>query len=315
MKIFVTGASGFIGKALCPALVQEGHEVVCALRFGRPGPTGVRHFYIPEIGSDTDWTGALDDIDVVVHLAGMAHKKTRHPHDLYHSFMRVNVAGTMNLARQAEQAGVKRFIFLSSIGVNGSSTTGRPPFTGSDDPAPHNAYALSKYRAEKALRELEAHTTMAVVILRPPLVYGPGVKANFLTLLHLVRTGLPLPLEAIQNKRSFIALPNLVSGLTACVQHPNAKGRTFTISDHDPISTPILIRCIADAMGKRVLLYPIPRTIVQKSCQILGKTHKFYQLWGDLCIDNMEIRDMLQWTPEILLKQGIQQTVTWYLNR
>ncbi len=315
MKILVTGGTGFVGKALCPTLHTLGHEIVCSVRSeNHEQIQAVTPFFTPSIDGNTDWKQGFDRTNVVIHLAGIAHVRSKNRFDLYDQFCRVNYAGTLNLAIQAARAGVCRFIFLSTIGVNGVINPSRKPFVASDLPAPHNAYAVSKLKGELALRKIEAKTGMEVVILRPPLVYGPHVKANFLRLMDLVASGIPLPFANVSNQKSFIGIDNLIDLIITCVNHGNAGGQTFLVSDNEDLSTPQLIRKIARAMGKRSILFPLPAETMDLSCRLLGQKQIYNQLWGDLRIDTKGICEKLKWSAPVSVDQGIERTVHWYLK-
>ena len=318
MKLLVTGGTGFVGKSLCPALVGHGHEPVCALRSFSPEMEkipGSLPFFIQSVDENTDWKKGLAGVEAVIHLAGLAHIRTKKKFDLYTPFFRVNTTGTLNLALQAAESGVKRFVFLSTIGVNGKSNQKEVPFRASDLPAPQNAYAISKFKAEQGLRRIEAQTGMEVVIIRPPLVYGPYAKANFLRLMRLVASGLPLPFANVCNKRSLIGIDNLVDAVITCVTHGNAMGKTFLVSDNADLSIRELVCKIAGAMGKRPRLFPLHKESVKLGTRILGKNNIYDQLWEDLCIDISGIQKDLGWGPRVDVDSGIQKAVDWYLNK
>ena len=257
MKVLVTGANGFIGRALCAHLQQGGHQVVAAVR----RPCGlVNELVVDENGST--WAQALTGCDAVVHLAGRAHVMHEDAVDPLQAFRAANVNASARLALLAARAGVRRFVFMSSIKVNGEATQPGHPFTADDVPAPLDPYGVSKLEAEQGLREIELQTGMEVVIVRPPLVYGPGVKANFAAMMRWVARGVPLPLGAIHNARSMVSLDNLVDLLVTCLKHPAAAGQTFLVSDGEDVSTTDLLRRTAQAMGKKALLLPVPALVL-----------------------------------------------------
>jgi nucleoside-diphosphate-sugar epimerase len=256
----------------------------------------------------------MKDIDQVVHLAGLAHAA---PHgvgfDRYQPFFSVNHEGTRNLAVQAARQGIKRFVFISSILVNGSAST-EAPFCETDRANPQNAYAAAKFEAEKSLEKIGAETGMEVVILRPPLVYGPGVKANFLKLLDLVYAGVPMPFGAVSNRRSFMGLKNLVDAVCLCLGHEKAGNQTFVVSDDEDLSTPQLVSTIAAAMDRPLRLFAVPEKFMETGLSLLGQKNIYDRLWGTLQVDPVKIRTRLGWEPRVSVDQGLGETVHWYLN-
>ncbi len=250
MKALVTGATGFVGMALCDRLAASGYGVVPAVRSKSGLPNEV---VVGNLDASTDWLPALIGCDAVVHLAARVHvmgDTAQNPLALY---LATNTEATLNLARQAAEAGVKRFVFISTIKVNGEGCDA--PYRETDVPAPEDAYAISKWEAEQGLQRIAADTGLEVVTLRPPLVYGPGVKANFLRLLRTVERGWPLPLGAIRNLRSLLYLGNFVDAIRVCAEHPAAAGQTFLLDDGEPVSTPELVRAVAHAMGRPARLH------------------------------------------------------------
>lgn len=311
MKILVTGANGFIGRVLCPELRRRGHEVRRAVRQATPeaqaGTFGVGH-----IDGHTDWTPALPGVDTVIHLAARVHVMREQAQDPLAAFRRVNVAGTEHLARAAAAAGVKRLVYVSSIKVNGEQTGPGEKFTEEDAPAPRDPYGVSKLEAEHALRRVAGETGLEVVIVRPPLVYGPGVKGNFRQMLKVLGSGLPLPLAAIHNRRSLVYVENLADALIACATHPAAAGQTYLVSDGEDLSTPALLRTLGQALGKRAWLLPLPVRLLQKLATVAGKAAQADRLTGSLCVDSGKIRSQLDWMPPRTLQQGLQTTAEWY---
>ncbi len=258
--VLVTGATGFVGAALVQRLLENksAAEIVAAVRsYTNTLPAGVKQEIFGDLMGKVDWQSALEDISSVVHCAARVHVMADTAADPLEEFRRVNVQGTLNLARQAAAAGVGRFVFVSSIGVNGAETFQRP-FTAHDEVAPHSPYAISKFEAEQGLRVLAAQTGMEVVIIRPPLVYGPGVKANFAAMMRWLKRGVPLPLGAIYNRRSLVALDNLVDFIVLCLTHPAAANQTFLVSDGEDVSTTGLLRRMGQAMGRPARLIPVP---------------------------------------------------------
>lgn len=264
---------------------------------------------IGDIGPATDWSQALSGCDAVVHLAARVH--VMRPGTDAADYFRVNVEGSERLARSAAAAGVRRLVFLSSVKVNGEATEGRA-FSESDPPAPADDYAVSKMQAEACLHRIAAETGMEVVILRPPLVYGPGVRANFLSLLRAVEAGLPLPLASVANLRSLVYVGNLVSAIETCVHHPAAAGRTYFVTDDDDVSTPELIRRIAAALGRRPRLFPVPVPLLEGTAALLGRRAQAQRLTGSLQLDVSRIKAELGWAPLFSMQQGLMETASWY---
>ena len=276
-----------------------------------PGSEGTEVVRTGDIGPDTGWSEALRGCEAVAHLAARVHVMRESGGDPREAFFRTNVEGSENLARQAARAGVRRFVFLSSVKVNGESSALRA-FMESDPVMPMDAYGASKAEAEKRLRNISTETGMEVVIVRPPLVYGPGVKANFLSLLRAVDLGVPLPLSSISNLRSLVYVGNLVHALGACLVHPAAANRTFFISDDQDVSTPQLIREIGVALGKTPLLFAFPPALLRGAGLITGRGEQIARLTGSLQVDISSIKTALAWQPPFTLQQGLAQTVSWY---
>lgn len=310
MKFLVTGSSGFIGQALVRQLRAEGHEVVAAARNAEKHP-GCKES--PALSASADWSALVNGCDVVIHAAARAHLLRDTEADPLQAFREVNTAGTLALARQAAQANVRRFVFISSIGVNGAISKAGRPFSEQDPVAPHNAYAVSKAEAEAGLRQLT--TGMEIVILRPPLVYGPDVPANFLRLLRTVDRGMPLPFGAVRNQRSLIYLGNLVSAISLCAVHPAAAGRCYLVSDGQDLSTPELIAAIARGLGRRMALLPVPTGLMTLVGRMLGRGEDVKRLFGSLAVDSGAIRRELGWVPPYSVAQGLEATTTWYRTR
>jgi nucleoside-diphosphate-sugar epimerase len=302
--ILVTGASGFVGRALCRSLLDAGHRVRGVVRHERALPAGAEISITGDIGPDTKWQTALADVNCIIHLAARVHVMRETADDPHQAFHLVNTAGTENLARQAAAAGVKRLVYVSTIKVNGERT-GNRPFCAADAAAPQDPYAQSKWAAEQALHRSAHETGLESVIMRPPLVYGPGVGGNFLRLIKLIRAGVPLPFGSIQNQRSLVYLGNLVDALSLCSRHPAAAGQTFLISDGEDLSTPELIRRLAAALGKPVMQPPFPTSILKLGGKIIGKEEEMARLLESLQVDSSLIRRQLGWTPRYTVEQGL----------
>jgi nucleoside-diphosphate-sugar epimerase len=307
--IMVTGGSGFVGGALCQLLKTKKFDFKLALRESLPVSYGRSNVVIPSLDGQTDWSLALFEVDAVIHLAARVHVMHEVTKDPLTAFRKANVLGTLNLARQAAAAGVRRFVFVSSVKVNGEETHSLRPFCEDDLPAPQDPYAISKLEAEQGLRAIATATGMEVVIIRPPLVYGPGVRANFSALLRAVSLGLPLPLGAIQNQRSLIALDNLADFIVTCTTHVNAANQTFLISDGEDLSTPELIYRIAYALNKKPHLFPMPIWSLNAFARLLGKRNALQRLAGNLQVDISKARSLLNWVPPISLDEGLRRTV------
>ncbi len=260
----------------------------------------------------TDWTPALKNVDQVVHLAARVHSMNENSADLLAEFYRVNVEGAANLLRQAAAAGVRRFVFLSSIKVNGEFTVACQRFAADDVPTPGDAYGISKHEAEQVLRQIAAETNMEFVVLRPPMVYGPGVKGNFFRLMQAIDKRRPLPLGGIKNQRSLIYLGNLVDAIRLCLTHPKAAGKTFMVSDGDDVSTPELVRRVAAALSLRPFLVPVPVSWIRWAGGVLGKQGAVDRLLGSLCVDITPLREELGWTPPYTMQAGLESTAQWY---
>jgi nucleoside-diphosphate-sugar epimerase len=315
--VLVTGAAGFVGCALCGHLAQHGIEVSRALR--RPAlatlhPPEVRRapagdIVVGDIGPDTAWDAALAGIDVVVHLAARVHVMDDKARDPLAEFRRVNVEGTRALAEAAARAGVRRLVFLSSVKVHGESTT--RPFVESDPPRPEDLYGISKWEAEQALAEVGRRTGIQYVILRPPLVYGPGVRANFLRLMRAVAAGVPLPFGAVENRRSLVFAGNLVDATRRCLEGQAVAGRTYLVNDGAALSTPDLVRRLAAALGVRPRLVPVPVRAMTAAARLLGKGGTLRRLTGSLEVDASALGRDLGWSPPFDVDTGLARTVSW----
>ena len=290
MSLLVTGGTGFVGRALVERLGDQ--PIRLATRADSAG-----------------WQKALAGITAVVHLAARVHIMHDTVADPLTAFRAVNVDGTLNLAREAAASGVRRFVFISSVKVNGEATLPGRPFMADDKPAPQDPYGVSKMEAEQGLRQIAAQTGMAVVIIRPPLVYGPGVKANFAALMRAVQRGWPLPLGAVHNQRSLVALDNLVDFIVTCLSHPQAANQTFLVSDGQDLSTTELVRGLAQAAGVSARLLPVPVWVLQVGANLLGKGDAVQRLCGNLQVDISKARSLLGWLPPVAVSKGLRMAI------
>ena len=317
MRILLTGATGFVGSAVTKEVLDNlGHELVAVSRQPLSGSYApAKNFVIKTIDAGSDWLLALDGIDVVIHLAARVHVMQDSASNPLEAFRKVNTEGTLNLARQAAVAGVKRFIFISSIKVNGEFTKDGEPFTAMDAPAPQDPYGVSKLEAEQGLLALAQETGMEVVIIRPPLVYGPGVKANFLKMMAGLNKGVPLPFGAVHNKRSLVALDNLVDLILTCIDHPAAANEIFLVSDDDDLSTPELLQRMAESLGRSARLIPIPEGVLKFSAICLGKRDVAGRLLGSLQLDITKTKALLNWAPPVSMNKAFKKTAEDFLTR
>jgi nucleoside-diphosphate-sugar epimerase len=309
MNCLVTGASGFVGKSLCAALTTRGCVVRVATRCFQENSGNLGGMVVGTIDAKTNWSLALLGVSTVVHLAARVHVMKDVLEDPLTEFRRVNVDGTLNLARQAAAVGIKRLVFVSSVKVNGEATQPGRAFSEAAVPNPQDAYGQSKYEAEQGLRQIAADTGMEVVIIRPPLVYGPGVKANFAALLKAVQRGWPLPLGAVPNQRSLVALDNLVDFIVTCVSHPQAANQTFLVSDGQDLSTTDLVKGLAKAAGMSERLLPIPVWALRVGASLMGKSDAVQRLCGNLQVDISKARTLLGWVPPFSVAQGLDRVV------
>jgi UDP-glucose 4-epimerase len=307
MQILVTGANGFVGRASCSEVLASGMAVRGVTRAPCDLPIGVNNVVVGSSDGNTGWLDVLADCEVVVHLAARVHVMQKATADPLEEFRRVNVQGTLNLARQAAAAGVRRFVFVSSIKVNCEATQLVRPFMTDDTPAPLDAYGVSKMEAEQGLREIARQTGMEVVIIRPPLVYGPGVKANFAAMMRWLKRGVPLPLGAIHNQRSLVALGNLADLIVTCLTHPAAANQTFLVSDGEDVSTTELLRRMGQALGRLARLVPVPVSWIKLAAAMVGKQDVAQRLCGSLQVDIEKTRRLLGWTPLISLDEGLRR--------
>lgn len=312
--ILVTGANGFVGCALCQALDGHGKYFVPVVRqadcfvISRHSPQ-----VVSEIDANTNWSTALADVDVIVHLASRVHVMQEMSSDSLPIYRAVNTLGTLNLARQASIAGVRRFVFVSTVKVNGEG--GAAVYSEADVPCPVHPYAISKWEAEQGLRDIAANSAMEVVIVRPPLVYGPGVKANFLSMMRWINRGVPLPFGAIHNKRSLVGLGNLVDLLITCINHPAAANQTFLASDDVDLSTTDLLRRMGNALGKPVWLLPVPVWMLKAGAALLAERDLSQRLCGSLQVDISKAKGLLGWNPPVDIDEGLALAAKHFLAR
>ncbi len=301
--ILITGAGGFVGTFLVSEMARRRipYRPVTRRR-------GQSSFIVGDIDGQTDWTAALEGVEVIVHLASRAHVTHETAPLSEARFRCTNVDATLNLARQAARAGVKRFVFVSSIKVNGELTSPERPFTSADRPNPQNPYAQSKLDAELGLFAISRDTGLEVTVIRPPLVYGPGVKANFGTMMEWIDRGIPLPLGAVNNKRSFVYVGNLVDLIIVAARHPGAAGEVFVVSDGEDMSTTELFRRLAQALGRQCWVMPVPAPMLKVAATMLGRRDVADRLIDSLQVDCSKTREMLGWTPRISVDDGLQQT-------
>jgi nucleoside-diphosphate-sugar epimerase len=315
-RILITGSSGFIGRHLVGVLIcSTDYEVVALVRTPPKRPIArVIYHALAEFSDIEAEHDALKDIDVVVHLASRVHVMNDTEIDPLAAFRRVNVEHTLKLARCAAEAGVKRFVFISSIKVNGEGTMPGHPYRETDSPAPSDPYGISKLEAEDGLRLLAAETGLEVVIIRPVLVYGPGVKANFESMMKWLYKGVPLPFGAIHNRRSLVALDNLVNFILTCVNHPAAADQTFLVSDGEDVSTTQLLRKLAHALDRPAILLPIPEWVLKSGARLMGRSALSQRLCGSLQVDITKARSLLGWNPVVSVEEGFRQTAEQFLN-
>ena len=314
-KILITGITGFVGSVLSKQLRQADHMLTGTTRTADlgAGPERVPLYNIPAIGPDTDWSQAVSGAEIVIHLAARVHVMKERATDPLAEFRRVNTAGTIALAEQATAAGVKRFVYLSSTKATGelSPLSG---FSETDPAQPEDPYGVSKWEAEQALVEISKTTSMEVVILRPPLVYGPGVKGNILDLFKAVKRGALLPLGAIQNQRSLIYAGNLADAIVTAISHSDAANQTFFVSDEGTVSTPGLIESIAASLNKKPHLINIPLGLLKLTGALTGKSGAIQRLIGSLTVDTRKIGAQLNWQPPYTMAEGLKETAKWFFS-
>ena len=310
--ILVTGASGFVGQALCAELTSCAYAVRGVFRSHTSAISlgaDIGQIIIKSMDGETSWSAALRNVDVVVHLAARVHVMNDVAFDPLTDFRRVNVEATLRLARQAAIAGVKRFVFISSVKVNGEATGAMEVFRPDDVPQPQDAYSISKMEAEKGLHQIAVETGMEVVVIRPPLIYGLNAKGNFAALIRIVKYGVPLPLASVHNHRSLVGLDNLVNFIVTCVKHPLAANQTFLVSDGQDLSTPSLIRKISEAANISTCLFPLPVSALHIGAWLLGKENVVKRLCGNLRVDISKSKQLLGWVPPVSVDEGIRRAI------
>lgn len=317
IRAAVTGASGFIGSELVHRLASnEKYEVVAVVRSNpfKVEP-GVDYRAIEDLSEKNTCKLVLNDVDVLIHCAARVHILNEKAEDSLSEFRKTNVDSTLSLARRAAYSGVRRFVFISSVKVNGEGTLPGQPFTSAEAPAPIDPYGVSKWEAEQQLRKLSAETGMELVIIRPVLVYGPDVKANFLNMMKWLYKGVPLPLGAIHNKRSLVALDNLVDLIVTCIDHPRAANQTFLVSDGEDLSTTELLQRMSQALGKRPRLLPVPAWLLEAAAKSLRKHSIAQRLCGSLQVDISHTRECLGWTPPVSVDAALRKTAQHFLEQ
>ncbi len=317
MNILITGATGFIGQRLTAELLaQTTHRITVLTRKHKTHlPSKVRTILIDSIENISNYAQQLSGIDVIIHLAARVHRMDDTARNTYPAYKAINMDSTLRLANQAAAAGVKRFIYISSIKVNGESTETGHPFKAEDPPHPMDPYAISKYESECALLQLSQSSGMETVIIRPPLVYGPGVKANFMKLMRLVSRGLPLPLGAVENRRSLVSIDNLIDLIRLCIDHPDAANQVFLVSDDHDLSTTELLRCIATGMNRPIRLIPFPTPLLRLAAKLFGRNDIANRLFGNLEVDISKTKTLLGWQPVKTPEEAIRQTAQSYLHQ
>jgi nucleoside-diphosphate-sugar epimerase len=313
-KILITGVNGFVGQAVCKRLRQDGVHVLAGTTRqlnSDAGPERVPLYHVPEVGPETDWTQAVSGAEIVIHLAARVHIMKERSSNPFAAFRRVNSEGTKSLATQAAAAGVKRFVFISTAKVTGE-TSPDAGFTERDPARPEDHYSASKWEAEQTLADIANTTEMEIVILRPPLVYGPGVKGNFNALFRAVHAGIILPFGAVQNKRSLLFVGNLADAIASVTTHPNAGNQTFFVSDAETISTPELIQKMSASLGKKARVIKFPLTLVKIGGLLIGKSGAIRRLIRSLTLDINHIRTHLGWQPPYSMEEGLKETARWF---
>ncbi len=314
--VLVTGANGFIGRILCAELLERKYAVRGVVRDSSNWDGGGSEVVkVKGIDATTEWADAIKGVDAVIHLAARVHVMSDTAADPLTEFRSVNTVGTEHLARCAAASGVKRLVYVSSIKVNGEGTYNRQKFSETDLPAPQDPYAVSKWEAEQILHRVASETGMEVVIVRPPLVYGPGVKGNFAQMLGMIAKRVPLPFASVHNRRSLVYVGNLADALIACATHPAAIGQTYLVCDGEDVSTPDLLRHLASAMGISSRLFPCPPALLRLAGKLAGKSQQLERLLGSLQVDGDKIRRDLNWAPPYSLLQGLQATAEWYRTK
>jgi nucleoside-diphosphate-sugar epimerase len=314
-RILVTGASGFVGQALCAELVGRGYLVRAAIRTNADlVPAGCEILQINNISASTDWSAALEDVDTVIHLAARVHVMRENLLNPLEEFRNVNVKGTEQLARAAAANGVTRFVYVSSVKVNGESTIDGERLNEASLPKPLDAYGRSKWEAEQVLHQIESQTGLGIVVIRPPLVYGPNVKGNFARMLEMLRQGIPLPLASVRNLRSLIYVRNLVDALIVCATTSKAVGNTYLVSDGEDMSTPDLLKYMGNAIDCPVRLFPFPLAFLNFIGRVIRRSNQVSRLVGSLRVDTSKIRNELGWIPPFSAQQGLHATGEYFVK-
>lgn len=313
-KVLVTGASGFVGEALVFKLLVDKKFAVVASARGVPRLQGLCPIVLFDV-SEPNRLPVLEGVSVVIHTAARVHVMNETAADALAEFRKINVEGTLRLAKHAAESGVKRFVFISSIKVNGECTLPGKPFTADDVPAPAEPYSISKHEAETALKQLSSETGLEVVIIRPPLVYGPGVKANFLSMLRWLSKEVPLPLGAIHNQRSLVAIGNLVDLIITCIEHPAAANQTFLVSDGQDLSTTQLLRRLTTALGKKNRLLPVPQQLLILAATIVKREAVAQRICGTLQVDIEKNHELLGWRPPVNMDTALRRTADHFLDK
>ena len=316
-KILVTGASGFVGQTLCYALISSGYSTRAVVRSADLVSLveELEVVAVTDIGANTQWSTVLHDVNCIIHCAGHAHVMGNREADALLAYRAVNVEGTRRLAEQAALSGVERLVYLSSIKVNGEQTTTSAGFTADGIIKPVDPYGVSKWEAEQALLEIAASTGLEVVIIRPPLVYGPGVKGNFYSMLKWLSRGIPLPLGAVHNVRSLVGIDNLVYLIITCINHPAAVNQTFLVSDGEDLSTTDLLYRLGKALYKPSRLLPVSASVIELTAHWVGKQAVAKRLVGSLRVDISKTKEVLGWSPHVSVNEGLKKTADWYLKR
>ncbi len=315
-KVLITGASGFIGQSLCKILIEAGYEVTACIRKNSQviSNKNISIVRIDSLNQNNGWDSILKNVSIVIHLAARVHIMNKEDEtSALELFRESNLNGTKNLALQAVNNQVKRFIYLSTIKVNGEQSD--RPFHSDDLSSPRDPYAISKWEAEQVLKQIAQENKMEVVVIRPPLVYGPGVKGNFLRLIKLVDYCLPIPLESVKNKRSMVNIDNLCDLIKVCIEHPKAKGEVFLVSDSRNLSTPELIRIIAKCQQRPLFLFPLPLWILHFVAKLVGKNQEINRLCGSLQVNIHKNKQILNWTPRYSIEEGVQKTIAHQKNQ
>jgi len=312
MRILVTGAGGFVGRPLCKELVHRGYRVKAAMRTHGQLSADGETVTVGEIDAATKWADALKGVDTVMHLAARVHVMKDKAADPLTEYLKVNLYGTSNLAQQAASAGVKRLVYVSTVKVNGERTTDDRPFVESDLPDPQDPYAISKLQAEEVLHSISAETGLEVVIVRPPLVYGPDVKGNFFSLLAAIHKGFPLPLAGANGLRSMVYVGNLVDALAACATHPAAARQTYLVSDGEDIATAMLVAKLSHALGRNSRSFYVSPGLLRAAATVLRRAEQVDRLFGSLRVNDQKLRTELGWTPPFTMEQGLKATADWY---